>query len=385
MQHLTIQQEAQARRREQESLQKEMERQERKTKLQEYYQNRLIQRLEEKERERVKRLEYQEWVRSFQREKPLELEREEEFRMKVIIPELEEQHKKLMTIKAEHRPIDPEELIDHEEKYLEFKKDNAIRKRAELELRQEEEQQEMADINDKLFKGKYRYLVLEQMIEEKYPLNARDLEQSKKDRIKAYNDHLRSFHQDNYASKQQRIEAETISNQKFVKRVRNMNGSMNITNRQQDALNDHHSDRPERKSAEDVDHYKQGIQNLAYVKSMIRDQQAKEESLPPPKISLVEEREIKAKGFLEEQREKREGNSKKKTAAVSKEIQETAATANEEIDAMKAKAEMLDERLKRKEAKLKNVETGKFEEGPGVEEDYVQAIKAKIHMLNQFD
>jgi len=27
--------------------------------------------------------------------------------MKVIIPELEERHKKLMTIKAEHRPIDP--------------------------------------------------------------------------------------------------------------------------------------------------------------------------------------------------------------------------------------------------------------------------------------
>lgn len=61
--------------------------------------------------------------------------------MRVIIPELEEKHKKLMTIKAEHRPIDPEQLADHEEKYLEFKKDNAIRKRAELELRQEEEQQ----------------------------------------------------------------------------------------------------------------------------------------------------------------------------------------------------------------------------------------------------
>ena len=106
------------------------ERQERKTKLQEYYQSRLVQRLEEKEKDRLKRLEYLEWVKSFQREKPLELEREEEFRMRVLIPELEEQHKKLMTIKAEHRPIDPEDLADHEEKYLEFKKDNAIRKRA---------------------------------------------------------------------------------------------------------------------------------------------------------------------------------------------------------------------------------------------------------------
>lgn len=52
-------------------MQKEMERQERKTKLQEYYQSKLIQRMEEKEREKQKRLEYQEWVKSFQREKPL--------------------------------------------------------------------------------------------------------------------------------------------------------------------------------------------------------------------------------------------------------------------------------------------------------------------------
>lgn len=45
----------------------------------------------------------------------------------------------------------------------------------------------MEDINEKLYKGKYRYLVLEQMIEEKYPLNPKDIEQSKKDRIRAYN------------------------------------------------------------------------------------------------------------------------------------------------------------------------------------------------------
>ena len=90
--------------------------------------------------------------------------------------------------------------------------------------------------------------MLEQMIEEKYPINQKDIEQSKKDRIRAYNEHLRSFHQDVYGNqnqKEQKIEAETISNQKFVKRVRNMNGSMNITNRQQESFDkDHQSDRP---------------------------------------------------------------------------------------------------------------------------------------------
>ncbi len=143
-------------------------------------------------------------------------------------------------------------------------------------------------MNEKLYKGKYRYLVLEQMIDEKYPINQKEIEQSKKDRIKAYNEHLRSFHHETLAPhKDQKIEAETISNQKFVKRVRNMNGSMNITNRQQETVDkDHHSERAERKSAEDRDPYKHGIQNLAFLKSMMREQKAKEEE-SPPLINLV--------------------------------------------------------------------------------------------------
>lgn len=39
-----------------------------------------------------------------------------------------------MTIKAEHRPIDLEDIAEHEMKYIESKKDNTIRKRAELEM-----------------------------------------------------------------------------------------------------------------------------------------------------------------------------------------------------------------------------------------------------------
>ena len=50
----------------------------------------------------------------------------------MLIPELEERHKKLMTIRAEHRPIDNEELAEHEAKYLDFRKDDGIRKKAEL-------------------------------------------------------------------------------------------------------------------------------------------------------------------------------------------------------------------------------------------------------------
>lgn len=35
-----------------------------------------------------------------------------------------------MTIKAERKPIDMEEIVEHEMKYLDFKKDDQIRKRA---------------------------------------------------------------------------------------------------------------------------------------------------------------------------------------------------------------------------------------------------------------
>lgn len=52
-----------------------------------------------------------------------------------------------------------------------------------------------------MFKGKYRYLVLEQMIEEKYPIDSKEIEQSKKDRIKAYNEYLRSYNRNNSKEK----------------------------------------------------------------------------------------------------------------------------------------------------------------------------------------
>lgn len=79
---------------------------------------------------------------------------------------------------------------------------------------------------------------------------------------------------------------------------------------------------------------------------MNREQKSKEEDFPP-KIQLIQQKEVKPKGFLQVQREKKD-NKKKLLNAMSKEIQDTAATANEEIDAMKAKASMMDERLKRK-------------------------------------
>lgn len=135
-----------------------------------------------------------------------------------------------------------------------------------------------------MFKGKYRYLVLEQMVEEKYPVSSKQIQQSKRDRIRAYNDNVRSIHQDTLMfvpEQKQRIQAETISNQKFVKRVRNMNGSMSVTKEPDNFQKEHSSEKGQRKEIEDRGHYKQGIQNLAFLRSIIREQKEKEQDSPP--------------------------------------------------------------------------------------------------------
>ena len=75
-------------------------------------------------------------------------------------------------------------------------------------------------------------MVLEQMLDEKYPTNAKEIEQSKKDRIKAYASIVRSSiksHGDRAAG--DLLESQAVSKQKFVRRVRNINGSLTITHK----------------------------------------------------------------------------------------------------------------------------------------------------------
>lgn len=55
------------------------------------------------------------------------------------------------------------------------------------------------------------------------------------------------------------------------------------------------------------------------------------------------------------------------------------------MGAIKAKADIIDERLKRHEVKIKNIDNVNFEGGGKMEEDYVKAIKAKISILGKID
>lgn len=339
----------------------------------------------------MKKEQFKEWIKQYQRQKPLQLEKEEQFRAKVLIPQLEERQKKLMTIRAEHKPIDNDQILQHESKYLDFKKDDQIRKKAELQMIEEQNNMRGQDLAQRLYKGKYRYLILEQILEEKYPIDGREIEQSKRDRIRAYNEHIRQYHKQLKEQNQnERIEGETIANKKFMRRVRNMNGSLTVSNRnsvsggQKDK--EIYSERSERKRSEDLDAKKQGMQNLAYLKSMIREQVAKEEQNRPV-INFIQEKQVqKLKGFLEIQREKRKYQTVDESNK-SKDVPDTDVTANEEINAVKSKAELIDLRLKRKEVKLKNNKSEQdiFQTGKEAEKDYVEAIKTKIQILNKFD
>jgi len=53
-------------------------------------------------------------------------------------------------------------------------------------------------------------MVLEQIIEEKFPIDNREVEQSKKERIKAYNQHIRQLHSQTIA-KHNTLEVNTLS------------------------------------------------------------------------------------------------------------------------------------------------------------------------------
>lgn len=71
------------------------------------------------------------------------------------------------------------------------------------------------------------------MLEEKYPLANKDVEQSKKERIKAYDHIIRQElkHNISKGDSSNALEGQTVANQKFVRRVRNMNGSLTVSNR----------------------------------------------------------------------------------------------------------------------------------------------------------
>lgn len=88
------------------------------------------------------------------------------------------------------------------------------------------------EVAEKFYKGRYRLMVLEQMLDEKYPIASKEIEQSKKDRIKAYDSIVRQSiksHPERVAG--QTLEVQSTSNQKFIRRVRKLNGSLTISHR----------------------------------------------------------------------------------------------------------------------------------------------------------
>ena len=116
-----------------------------------------------------------------------------------------------------------------------MKYEEDIRRQAEQELMNEDRQAHQAEINRNIFKGKYRYMVLEQLHEERNKVTDKEVEQSKKDRIRAYNDLVRKQHKEIYDHHQNHQvdieEVEAINHKKFIRRVRKIDGSMRVTDK----------------------------------------------------------------------------------------------------------------------------------------------------------
>ena len=75
-----------------------------------------------------KKSEIAQWSKLFQKEKPLHIRKEEEYFVNVVIPDLYEKQEKLLQKKMEMRPIDIQEIEQHDERYMEFKRDDMARK-----------------------------------------------------------------------------------------------------------------------------------------------------------------------------------------------------------------------------------------------------------------
>lgn len=70
---------------------------------------------------------------------------------------------------------------------------------------------------------------------------------------------------------------------------------------------------------------------------------------------------------------------------MSKNLTKETAESNEQIDSIRAKASNLDDKVKRGEMSMKhNNISDNIERGGKIEETYVDAIKAKINLLNNF-
>lgn len=120
------------------------------------------------------------------------------------------------------------------------------------------------------YKGKYRYLVLESMYEEKNQTDPKEIERSKKERQLAYSDQVKYVNQ-SLVKKRNEVLEDTRS---LIRRVRNHNGSVSVNEDRQNKTIEVGglSERNHvKRDVETLDPYAEGLKNLQYVKSHIRE------------------------------------------------------------------------------------------------------------------
>ena len=83
-----------------------------------------------------------------------------------------------------------EDINDHDVKYMEFKKDDVIRKEAYLEMIREQNELNQADL-DQLYKGQHRYNVLQEMYEKQHQEDPKNIQRIKKARQIVYGDQIK--------------------------------------------------------------------------------------------------------------------------------------------------------------------------------------------------
>lgn len=111
-----------------------VEAEERRLRLEEIYKQKQMKRKMEEDQLNRKKQDYNKWSKMYAQEQPLHVRKEIQYFKNLVQPEINKRAERLLEIKLERKPIDMGEINDHEEKYLDQKRDIAVRIEAELEL-----------------------------------------------------------------------------------------------------------------------------------------------------------------------------------------------------------------------------------------------------------
>ena len=286
--------------------------------------------------------------------KPLYKQMEDNYKQKVLMPQLEHHKAELAKKRINYQPLNPEELKEHSRHHEDLKKQFEYRRKKELEQKQLDSQLNLASNS---LQSKFTIAVLEEQKRKKE-------EEEKKEYEKMLNIN-------------KRLQYSKLVKEMFVPAVAENKIQEAAVTKTKTKVKSAEQDRGSDKKKIGVTDYKSDI-GLRPVRSKKKEIEAKKE------IEVVD--------YLAEKRKKRENKGNGDFAASALHVELQKEIEGEEIDSVKierirAKAERVDKQAKQREGAI-----GQFQKdgvkgikaGDEVNDMIISSIRAKLALLDKF-